>query len=190
MRKSITLICALLSGVCAWSDFAGVRNAMDALESSIPPRHLEPESVMEIGGMYFQNTSQFRSFASEVSNDWYNVLTHIDDIATNQTERCFILGVGWQYGWEFHLPFFNKLADECLEGNVSLQELCWYEAFSGRRGIKENFYRLYYEPAVSNLIIKLISITGETNSYENILSGAESAFVDEYIQHGVFYAPE
>ncbi|MBQ3749598.1 MAG: hypothetical protein II863_19475 [Kiritimatiellae bacterium] len=147
-------------------------------------------TIGEIGGQHICRHPAYQSLAAMVSNDWQNVIESIGTIATNQTERCLLLGVGFQYGWDFHLPFFTKVADECLAGNISSNEVSWFEAYSTKPGLVDQLYYRNTEPAVTNLLHKMVQITGATNVWMSIMSTNAHQKVQEYIDAGVLYIPE
>jgi hypothetical protein len=147
-------------------------------------------TIGEIGGQHICRHPAYQSLAAMVSNDWRNVIESIGTIATNQTERCLLLGVGFQYGWDFHLPFFTKVADECLAGNISSNEVSWFEAYSTKPGLVDQLYYRNTEPAVTNLLHKMVQITGATNVWTSIMSTNAHQKVQEYIDAGILYIPE
>lgn len=93
-----------------------LRNAMSNVVANVDKDDLSTFTIGEIGGQAICKHPTYQALAVLVSNDWQNVIGDLGMIATNQTERYLLLGVGFQYGWDFHLPFFTKIADDCLAG--------------------------------------------------------------------------
>lgn len=185
----IGLICATCS-LPGLSDLPTLRQAMSNVVVSVDQDDLFSFTIGEIGGTAICKHPSYQSLAAMVSNDWQYVIGNISAVATNQTERNLLLGVGFQYGWDFHLPFFTKIADDCLAGNISSNEVVWFEAYSARPGLVDQLYYRNTEPAVTNLLHKMVQITCNTNHWMSIMAPNAHEKVQSYIEQGVLYVPE
>lgn len=185
----VGLFCTACS-ITVLSEVPTLRQAMSNVVVSVDKDNLLTFTIGEIGGQGICSHPSYQVLAAMVSNDWQNVIGNIGTIATNQTERCLLLGVGFQYGWDFHLPFFTKVADECLSGNISSNEVAWFEAYSTKPGLVEQLYYRNTEPAVTNLLHKMVQITCNTNHWMSIMEPDAHQKVRGYIEQGVLYLPE
>ena len=190
MKKSALAICVVFVTCSSMADFEGLREAIDMVVTNVNRKTLRVFTAGEIGGQGICRNPCYQALASLVSNDWQNVVGNVGNIATNQTERYLLLATGFQYGWDFHLPFFAKVADECLAGNISTNEVSWFEAYSTKPGLVEQLYYRNTEPAVTNLLHKLIQIDGNTNVWMSIMATNAQERVQEYIDAGILYIPE
>ena len=180
------VVSAVLHGASGEQLRAAITNVVACVDQD----DLYTFTIGEIGGQHICRHPTYQSLAALVSNDWQNVIENIATIATNQTERCLLLGTGFQYGWDFHLPFFTKVADECLAGNLSSNEVSWFETYSTKPGLVDQLYYRNTEPAVTNLLYKMVQITGATNVWMSIMSTNAHQKVQEYIDAGILYIPE
>ena len=189
---SFAFVAVLTStGTCsAMAEFESLRVAVDAVATNLNRKALRVFTEGEIGGQSVCRHPSYQVLAHIVSNDWQNVIGHVGNIATNQTERYLLLAAGFQYGWDFHLPFFNKVVDECLAGNISSNEVAWFEAYSTKPGLVDQLYYRNTDPAVTNLLHKLIQVDGDTNRWMSIMAPDAQEKVQEYIDAGILYIPE
>ena len=189
---SFAFVAVLTStGTCsAMAEFESLRVAVDAVVTNLNQKTLRVFTEGEIGGQSVCGHPSYQALAHIVSNDWQNVIGHVGNIATNQTERYLLLAVGFQYGWDFHLPFFNRVVDECLAGNISSNEVAWFEAYSTKPGLVDQLYYRNTDPAVTNLLHKLIQVDGDTNRWMSIMAPDAQEKVQEYIDTGILYSPE
>lgn len=185
----VGLVCTMCS-IPVLSEMSTLRQAMSNVVVSVDKDNLLTFTIGEIGGQGICKHPSYQALAALVSNDWQNVIGNIGAIATNQTERCLLLGVGFQYGWDFHLPFFTKVAEECLSGNISSNEVAWFETYSTKPGLVEQLYYQNTEPVVTNLLHKMVQITGNTNYWMSIMAPDAHQKVRGYIEQGVLYLPE
>ena len=190
MIKSALAICVVFATLSSIADFAELREAIDVVVTNVKRKSLRVFTDGEIGGQHICRHPSYQALASLVSNDWQNIVGNVGNIATNQTERYLLLATGFQYGWDFHLPFFTKVADECLVGNISSNEVAWFEAYSTKPGLVEQLYYRNSEPAVTNLLHKLTQIDGNTNVWMSIMATNAQERVQEYIDAGILYIPE
>ena len=190
MKRMIALLLAAALVDGAFADTVDVRDALCAVTTNVNQRTLRTYTIGEVGGQHICDTASYRHLAQIVSNDWQNILGSLGTITTNQTERRLILGTGFQYGWDFHLPFLTRVADQCLAGHISTNDVIWLEGYSTKPGLIDQFYYRNHEPAVSNLVIKLMSIDGMTNHWMEVLSENAAQRVQEYISAGILYIPE
>ena len=179
MHKLLTVGFVSMMCLSVMADILALREALSNVVASVDKDDLFTFDIGEIGGQHICRHPSYQALASLVSNDWQNIVGNVGNIATNQTERYLLLATGFQYGWDFHLPFFTKVADECLVGNISSNEVAWFEAYSTKCLL-----------AVTNLLHKLIQIDGNTNVWMSIMSTNAQEQVQEYIDAGILYIPE
>ncbi len=184
----VMTVLAFIDGACA--DSAAVREALEIVTTNVNRKTLRIFTLGEIGGQHVCTNASYQSLSQIVSNDWQNIIGSLGTITTNQTERRLILGTGFQYGWDFHVPFLSRVADECIAGNISTNDVTWLEGYSTKPGLIDQFYYRHSEPAVSNLVLKLMSIDGMTNHWMEVLSEDATQRVQEYISAGILYIPE
>lgn len=190
MKRNVLAIFAVCAACSAMAEFESLRAAVDTATTNLNQKTLRVFTEGEIGGQSVCRHPSYQVLARIVSNDWQNVIEHIGNIATNQTERYLLLAAGFQYGWDFHLPFFNKVVDECLAGNISSNEVAWFEAYSTKPGLVDQLYYRNTDPAVTNLLHKLIQVDGDTNRWMSIMAPDAQEKVQEYIDAGILYIPE
>lgn len=190
MHKLLTVGFVSMMCLSVMADILALREALSNVVASVDRDDLFTFNIGEIGGQHICRHPSYQALASLVSNDWQNIVGNVGNIATNQTERYLLLATGFQYGWDFHLPFFAKVADECLAGNISTNEVSWFEAYSTKPGLVEQLYYRNTEPAVTNLLHKLIQIDGNTNVWMSIMATNAQERVQEYIDAGILYIPE
>lgn len=177
-------------GFSALADYADIRNALDAVRRDVRPRMIDSFTAGEIGGQRIGRLPSYQNLSRLVSNEWNNVLASLGTIATNSAERCMILGAGFQFGWDFHLPFFTKIADECIAGSISSNEVAWFEAYSTKPGLVDQLYIRNSDPAVTNLLWKMIRIDGQTNHWTSIMSEGALQLLEDARTSGSLYIPE
>ena len=190
MHKLLTVGFVSMMCLSVMADILALREALSNVVASVDRDDLFTFNIGEIGGQHICRHPSYQALASLVSNDWQNIVGNVGNIATNQTERYLLLATGFQYGWDFHLPFFTKVADECLVGNISSNEVAWFEAYSTKPRLVEQLYYRNSEPAVTNLLHKLIQIDGNTNVWMSIMATNAQERVQEYIDAGILYIPE
>ena len=190
MKKSALAICMVFAACSSMADFAELREAIDMVMTNVNRKTLRVFTAGEIGGLGVCRHPSYQALASRVSNDWQNVVGNVGSIATNQTERYLLLATGVQYGWDFHLPFFTKIVDECLAGNISSNEIAWFESYSTRPGLVDQLYYRNTDTAVTNLLHNLILVDGDTNRWLSIMAPNAHEKVQEYIEAGILYIPE
>ena len=191
MKNKITITAFVVAiALLSFADANDIRMSVSNVVANVDTDDLMTFSIGDVGGQQICKSQAYRALALQVSNDWQNILGSLGTITTNQTERRLILGTGFQYGWEFHLPFLTRVADQCLAGHISTNDVIWLEGYSTKPGLIDQFYYRNHEPAVSNLVMKLMSIDGMTNRWMEVLSESAAQRVQEYISGGILYIPE
>ena len=190
MKRNVLTIVAACVACTTMAGFESLREAVDAVATNLNETTLRMFTDGEIGGQSVCRHPSYQAMARLVSNDWQNVIGNIGNVATNQMERYLLLATGFQYGWDFHLPFFTKVADECLAGNISSNEVAWFAAYSTKPGLVDQLYYRNTESAVTNLLHKMIQIDGNTNLWTSVMATNAQERVREYIDAGILYIPE
>lgn len=116
-------------------------------------------------------TVVYASLADAISNDWREVLGHFSEVATNNLERLFVLGVGKQYGEDFYIDYMDALSDMATNNLITAKELEWAKATT-RYDLMSCLYRHYQDPRVITLVNKYkVALPLQTNHWNDILSG-------------------
>ena len=160
---------------------ARVRVALDELERGGEIRGFgdfyEEALNFELG---LRKTQRYQDFAAALSNDWRFAVRNIGQIATNQTERCCLLGVGKQFDEDVYIELLGELSDLRTNDVISVREFLWAEAVT-RIDLQTCLRRRYREARVVELIGKLrVSLPDMNNLWDKILSGqAYTNYLDE-----------
>ena len=159
---------------------ARVRVALDTLRQNCGGRGfggLDEVLNFEDG---FRSNQPYQDFAAALSNDWQFAICNIGQIATNQTERYFLLGLGKQYGEDTYIDSLGELSDLRTNNVISVNEFIWAKAARGVH-LETCLERRYREARVVELIAKLrVSLPDMNDLWDDILSGqAYTNYLDE-----------
>ena len=156
-----------------------VRAKLDDLTSTLPPKSNQREYVEEMMSFgSFHARPVYESLAEVVSNDWREVLSNLGCIATNDSERLLILGVGTHYTEDFYLGFLDVLCDMRTNNAITVREL--HDAMASHRAdIDSCLARRYQETNVVALLNKLKIADGDSAGWDYYLSGmAYTNYID------------
>ena len=122
-----------------------------------------------------------KALGEAISNNFDIAYSDFTILATNDIDRMLFLGSGWYLGKKHYLECLNRNVDLTESGKISVKELNWYitgHDVAELLGFLPFNYRM---PGVSNVVKKLMKVTGETQYYENILSGEASVELFEFL---------
>lgn len=123
-------------------------------------------------GIANRRHDSFLALATSVSNDLSIVVSCMDGVVTNQVERMVLLSSGWLLGDDFYMHSLSNNLNMATCGILTRNEFDWFISGSRDEHLM-NLPALRYDyPGVSNLVFDMISYTGMTNYYEQVLDGS------------------
>ena len=137
-----------------------------------------PERMME-SGLPANLIASERLLGAFVSNNIEVVYSNFSAAATNLTERRILLASAWWLGDDYYFDCLSRNVDLAISGVISRDDLKWYMTGDRTRDWSYMLADQYDRPGVSNIVLRLMSYTGETNKYENVLSGKTKAEYSE-----------
>ena len=143
-----------------------------------------PEQMME-SGLPANLIASERLLGAFVSNNIEVVYSNFSAAATNLTERRILLVSAWWLGDDYYLDCLSRNVDLAVAGTISANDLRWYMRGHRTRRLTYLLASQYDRPGVSNIVLRLMTYTGETNKYEKVLSGEAKA---EYLEFEQFMA--
>ena len=121
----------------------------------------------------------FHLLGAFVSNNIEVVYSNFSVAATNLAERRILLASAWWLGDDYYLDCLSRNVDLAISGVISRDDLKWYMTGDRTRDWSYMLADQYDRPGVSNIVLRLMSYTGETNKYEKVLSGKAKAEYSE-----------
>ena len=118
-----------------------------------------------------------------VSNNIDEVYANFSVLATNLVERQLLLASAWRLGDDYYLDCLSRNVDLAIAGVISADDLEWYMRGHRTRRLGYMLDANYDRPGVSNIVLRLMAYTGETNKYEKVLSGEAKVEYLEFEQH-------
>ena len=169
------------------SSFVRVRQELDKVDSLCASNRWDYWMMDEAMNFeWFCTNTVYRAFSTVVSNDWAEVLALLPNVATNDLERLFVLGVGKQYDEDFYVDYMGVLSDMKTNSLITAKEFNWARA-STRYDLMSCLIRRYQEPKVIGLVNKYkISLPAHTNLWNSILSGAAYTNYLEEVEIGLW----
>ena len=143
-----------------------------------------PEYMMEFG-MADRMLVPEAELGQLVSNHVDMVYSNFSAIASTSAEKMLFLASAWRLGDDYYLNSLSRNVDLAIDGKISADELRWYMKGHRTRRLTYILAAQYDRPGVSNIVLRLMSFTGETNKYEKVLSGEAKL---EYIEFERFMA--
>ena len=143
-----------------------------------------PAYMMEFGvpdGMMASETE----LGLLVSNHIEVVYSNFSAIATTKVEKMLLLASAWRLGDDYYLNCLSRNVDLAISGDIAADDLRWFMKGHRTRRLSYILADRYDSPGVSNIVLRLMTYTGETNKYEKVLSGAAKA---EYLEFEQFMA--
>ena len=96
-----------------------------------------------------------------------------------------LLASTWRLGDDFYLDCLSRNVDLAIAGVITADDLEWYMRGHRTRRLTYMLAAQYDRPGVSNIVLRLMSYTGETNKYEKVLNGEAKT---EYLAFEQFMA--
>lgn len=167
-------------GSSASESIAQVRQALVAVVNGLPDRRCGRLDYLKEFGFRKRNTDEYATLARAVSNEYDVVFANFNACATNELQRLVLMSAGWAYDDDYYLRCYSNVLDLAENGLVAVSELRWYNEGSGNER-RMNLLSLCYDaPGVSNLVLKLQAITGNTNYCQKVLSGESKQMYLQY----------
>ena len=145
--------------------------------------------IPAIASFFGVSTDELFDFELElgrsVSNNIDVVYSNFLAVSTNIVERRLLLASAWRLGDDHYLDCLSRNVDLAIGGVITSEDLEWYMRGHRTRHLTYLLASQYDRPGVSNIVLRLIAYTGETNKYEKVLSGEAKA---EYLEFEQFMA--
>ena len=109
--------------------------------------------------------------ASAVSNDFIQVFSNFNECATNYISRLVLLSSAWAYDQNYYFQSLSNALELASQNVITAKEFKWVRTMSDNIEFLSYLSNEYMKPSVSNLVVKMMSVTGETNYCHRILSG-------------------
>lgn len=157
-----------------------VRNDVVAVANNIPQRRAGTDRYMREFGFQHWRTPEHANLATVVSNNYDVVISNFCACATNDLERMVLMSAGWAYDDDYYLRWYSDIIDLAVVGVLSRDEVRWYNEGSGNE-MRMNLLALRYDfPGISNVVLKLQGLSGNTNYGQKILNGEAKRLYLEY----------
>ena len=189
MKKTRIHSCILLATLfieCSvWATSEGlvprVRNALADVATAMPDgRRKTPEYLYEFGYKYKSNP-HYISLSAIVSNNFETVYSNFNACATNELNRLLLLSTAWAFDGGYYLQCLSNDLELVDAGVLSRREFLWTRRASRSVSLLGAIPMNYNRPGVSNLVLRMQQVIGETNYCQRILSGAARADVIDYM---------
>ena len=165
----------LLTTICAISAYCdgdvGIRTSVSNVIQAISQgRRSMVEYVMEFGYQYYKNP-HYKSMSSAVSNNFEEVFSNFDRYAPDSISRLVLLSSAWAYDQNYYFQSLSNALELASQNVITAKEFKWVRTMSDNIEFLSYLSNEYMKPSVSNLVVKMMSVTGETNYCHRILSG-------------------
>ena len=162
-----------------------VRMKIDNCVAALPNDGRGNPSYMREFGMPGELSQPEMELGLFVSNNIDVAYVNFSILATNLVERRLLLASTWQLGDDFYLDCLSRNVDLAIAGVITADDLEWYMRGHRTRRLTYMLAAQYDRPGVSNIVLRLMSYTGETNKYEKVLNGEAKT---EYLAFEQFMA--
>lgn len=176
MNKGLKVcVLFLLTTICAISAYCdgdvGIRTSVSNVIQAISQgRRSMVEYVMEFGYQYYKNP-YYKSMSSAVSNNFEEVFSNFDRYAPDSISRLVLLSSAWAYDQNYYFQSLSNALELASQNVITAKEFKWVRTMSDNIEFLSYLSNEYMKPSVSNLVVKMMSVTGETNYCHRILSG-------------------
>ena len=168
---------------CPNGNVAQVRAILQECVAALPAGDYgTPEHMMEFG-MVGSVKNLLPGLGAAVSNNIASVYQNFLGVATNTVERRLLLASSWRLGDDYYLDCLSRNVDLAIAGTITADDLRWYMRGHRTRRLTYLLASQYDRPGVSNIVLRLMSYTGETNKYTKVLSGEAKV---EYLEFEQF----
>jgi hypothetical protein len=149
----------------------GIRTSVSNVIQAISQgRRSMVEYVMEFGYQYYKNP-HYKSMSSVVSNNFEEVFSNFDRYAPDSISRLVLLSSAWAYDQNYYFQSLSNALELASQNVITAKEFKWVRTMSDNIEFLSYLSNEYMKPSVSNLVVKMMSVTGETNYCHRILSG-------------------
>ncbi len=162
-----------------------VRTKIDNCVAALPNNCRGDPGYMREFGMPGELRQPEIELGMSVSNNIESVYMNFSVLATNLVERRLLLASTWRLGDDFYLDCLSRNVDLAIAGVITADDLEWYMRGHRTRRLTYMLAAQYDRPGVSNIVLRLMSYTGETNKYEKVLNGEAKT---EYLAFEQFMA--
>ena len=190
-RKCVTIMLVVVLSYFAYCDGAAsnvvsvVRTKIDNCVAALPNNCRGDPGYMREFGMPGELRQPEIELGMSVSNNIESVYMNFSVLATNLVERRLLLASTWRLGDDFYLDCLSRNVDLAIAGVITADDLEWYMRGHRTRRLTYMLAAQYDRPGVSNIVLRLMSYTGETNKYEKVLNGEAKT---EYLAFEQFMA--
>ena len=158
-----------------------VRSVLTDVVTAMPDgRRRMPEYLYEFGYKYKSNP-HYLSLSTIVSNNFETICSNFDDCATNELSRLLLLSTAWAFDGDYYLQCLSNDLELVDAGVLSRREFLWARRGSRSVSLLGLVPLNYNRPSVSNLVLRMQQVIGETNYCQRILSGAARVDVINYM---------
>ena len=101
-----------------------VHQKLITAKSGIPNDYLDKHVLDEV--LNFEGFGKYQSyfqFSNYVSNDFRNIISKFNHVATNEVDRFLLLGVGKQFDEDFYIDFLTELCVLQTNNIITAREL-------------------------------------------------------------------
>lgn len=168
---------------CPSNDVATVRSKLQECVALLPSGFRGMPDYMTEFGLPRSVKVKERELGLIVSNCLDAVYSSFEVVATNEIERRLILASPWSVSDDFYLNCLSRNIDLAASGKISLGDLSWYMEGHRSRRLTYLLDAQYDQPGVSNVVLRQMALTGDTNKYARVLSGEAKL---EYIEFEQF----
>ena len=190
-RKCVTIMLVVVLSYFAYCDgvasnaVSAVRTKIDNCVAALPNNCRGDPGYMREFGMPGELRQPEIELGMSVSNNIESVYMNFSVLATNLVERRLLLASTWRLGDDFYLDCLSRNVDLAIAGVITADDLEWYMRGHRTRRLTYMLAAQYDRPGVSNIVLRLMSYTGETNKYEKVLNGEAKT---EYLAFEQFMA--
>lgn len=164
-----------------------IRMKVDNCVAVLPSEYLKMPELMGELRLPSVARGKVNELGLIVSNNVDIVYSNFYAIATNSLERQLLLASAWRLGDDFYLDCLSRNVDLAIAGVITAEDLEWYMRAHRTRRLGYILDANYDKPGVSNIVLRLMAYTGETNKYEKVLSGEakiEYLELEQYMADG------
>ena len=154
-----------------------VRGALSDVAAALPQGRRRTADYLYEFGYKYKSNPHYQTLAVIVSNNLVAVNSNFNACATNELDKLLLLSTAWAFDGAYFLNSLSNDLNLVEQGILSKREFLW-----ARRGSR-NVHLLglipmeYDSQGVSNLVLRMQHLIGETNYCQRILSGAAKSDV-------------
>ena len=165
----------------------GVSAALAFVHRTADPADIEEVSVMNASFELRFEPSIYMPLVRAMSNCWREVLRSLDSYATNRVDRMLVANTGWWYGEDEYIGYVDALSGLVSSNRISSVEFDAFEmAAWNNHTIASSLCRRYNEPAVSNLVHRILSFSSRSNKWARVMSGEAKRCYEEQVAEGLW----